>query len=75
MRISCIFLCNSQRICCCFLLQDELRQRDPESITQDDITEIVANQLGMVAPKNEETTEQFKALLTGMMKQQGDDVE
>ena len=56
-------------------IQDELRQRDPESITQDDVTEIVANQLGMVAPMNEETTEQFKALLTGMMKQQRDDAE
>jgi len=56
-------------------IQDELRQRDPGSITHDDIIEIVANQLGMVAPMNEETTEQFKVLLTGMMKQQGDDAE
>ena len=56
-------------------IQDELRQCDPAKLIQDDITEIVANQLGMVAPMNEETTEQFKALLTGMMKQQGDDAE
>ena len=75
MRISCIFLCNSQRNCFCFLLQDELRQRDPESITQDVITEIVANQLGKVAPMNEEIMGKFKELLSGMMNQQGDDVE
>ena len=56
-------------------IQDELRQRDPATLTQDDITEIVANQLGMVAPMNEETTEQFKALLTGLMNQQGDTAE
>ena len=52
-----------------FLLQDELRQRDPATLTQDDVTEIVANQLAMVAPMDEGTTEQFKSLLTGMMKQ------
>ena len=56
-------------------IQDELRQRAPAKLTQDDVTEIVANQLGMVALMNEETTEQFKALLTGMMNQQGDDAE
>ena len=56
-------------------IQDELRQRDPATLTQEDVTEIVANQLGMVAPMNEETMEQFKALLTGMMNQQGDDAE
>ena len=56
-------------------IQDELRQRAPATLTQDDITEIVANQLGMVAPMDEESMVKFKELLTGMMNQQGDDAE
>ena len=56
-------------------IQDELRKCDPATLTQEDVTETVANQLGMVAPMNEETTEQFKELLSRMMNQQADDAE
>ena len=49
-------------------IQDEIRERDPKMLTKDDVTEIVVNQLGLVAPMGEKTTGLFRKLLKGMMK-------
>ena len=49
-------------------VQDEIRERDPKMLTKDDVTEIVVNQLGLVAPMGEKTTGLFRKLLKGMMK-------
>ena len=49
-------------------IQDEIRERDPKTLTKDDVTEIVVNQLGLVAPMGEKTTSLFRKLLKGMMK-------
>ena len=49
-------------------IQDEIRERDPKTLTKDDVTEIVVNQLGLVAPMGEKTTGLFRKLLKGMMK-------
>ena len=49
-------------------IQDEIRERDPKTLTKDDVTEIVVNQLGLVAPMSEKTTSLFRKLLKGMMK-------
>ena len=49
-------------------IQDEIRERDPKTLTKDDVTEIVVNQLGLVAPMSEKTTGLFRKLLKGMMK-------
>jgi hypothetical protein len=49
-------------------IQNEIRERDPKTLTKDDVTEIVVNQLGLVAPMSEKTTGLFRKLLKGMMK-------
>lgn len=49
-------------------IQDEIRERDPKTLTKDDVTEIVVNQLGLVAPMGEKTTGLFRKLLKGMMR-------
>ena len=49
-------------------IQDEIRERDPKTLTKDDVTEIVVNQLGLVAPMGEKTTGLFRKLLKGMIK-------
>ena len=49
-------------------VQDEIRERDPKTLTKDDVTEIVVNQLGLVAPMGEKTTGLFRKLIKGMMK-------
>ena len=49
-------------------IQDEIRERDPKTLTKDDVTEIVVNQLGLIAPMGEKTTGLFRKLLKGMMK-------
>ena len=49
-------------------IQDEIRERDPKTLTKDEVTEIVVNQLGLVAPLGEKTSGLFRKLLKGMMK-------
>ena len=49
-------------------IQNEIRERDPKTLTKDDVTEIVVNQLGLIAPMGEKTTGLFRKLLKGMMK-------
>ncbi|WP_316630406.1 helix-turn-helix transcriptional regulator [uncultured Ruminococcus sp.] len=49
-------------------IQDEIREHDPKALTKDDVTEIVVNQLGLVAPMGEKTIGLFRKLLKGMMK-------
>ena len=49
-------------------IQEEIRERDPKTLTKDEVTEIVVNQLGLVAPLGEKTSGRFRNLLKGMMK-------
>ena len=49
-------------------IQEEIRERDPKTLTKDEVTEIVVNQLGLVAPLGEKTSGLFRKLLKGMMK-------
>lgn len=49
-------------------IQEEIRERDPKTLTKDEVTEIVVNQLGLVAPLGEKTFGLFRKLLNGMMK-------
>ena len=49
-------------------IQEEIRERDPKTLTKDEVTEIVVNQLGLVAPLGEKPSGLFRKLLKGMMK-------
>ena len=53
-------------------MQDTLAGRKQEPLPMDDVTAMIAGQIGKLLPMDEETTKQFQVLAKKMMEQAGD---
>ena len=53
-------------------MQDTLAGRKQEPLSMDDVTAMIAGQIGKLLPMDEETTKQFQVLAKKMMEQAGD---
>ena len=53
-------------------MQNALTEQKQKTLTVDDVTEMIAGQVGQLAPMDEETTELFRQLAKKMMKQSGE---
>lgn len=51
-------------------MQDALAKQKQKPISMDNVTAMVARQIGRLLPMNEETTKQFQALAKKMMEQE-----
>ena len=52
-------------------MRDTLAERKQEPLSMDDVTAMIAGQIGQLLPMDEETTKQFQALAKKMMGQVG----
>lgn len=52
-------------------MRDTLAERKQEPLSMDDVTAMIAGQIGQLLPLDEETTKQFQALAKKMMGQVG----
>ena len=50
-------------------MRDTLAEQQQEPVTMDDVTAVIAGQIGQLLPMDEETTNQFQALAKKMMEQ------
>jgi len=50
-------------------MQDALAEQKQEPLSMDDVTAMIAGQIGQLAPMDEETNKQFQALAKKMMEQ------
>ena len=50
-------------------MRDTLAEQQQEPVTMDDVTAVIAGQIGQLLPMDEETTKQFQALAKKMMEQ------
>lgn len=53
-------------------MQDALAEQKQEPLSMDDVTAMIAGQIGQLLPMDEETIKQFQALAKKMMEQAGD---
>lgn len=52
-------------------MRDALAQQKQEPLSMDDVTAMIAGQIGQILPMDEEATKQFQALAKKMMEQAG----
>lgn len=52
-------------------MRDALAQQKQEPLSIDDVTAMIAGQIGQILPMDEEATKQFQALAKKMMEQAG----
>ena len=50
-------------------MQDALAEQKQEPLSMDDVTAMIAGQIGQLLPMDEETVEQFRQLAKKMMEQ------
>ena len=52
-------------------MRDTLAEPKQKLISMDDVTSVIAGQIGQILPMDEETAEQFRQLATKMVEQAG----
>ena len=53
-------------------MQETMKDHQQEPLSMDDVTAMIAGQIGQLLPMDEETIKQFQALAKKMMEQAGD---
>ena len=53
-------------------MQETMKDHQQEPLSMDDVTAMIAGQIGKLLPMDEETIKQFQALAKKMMEQAGD---
>ena len=50
-------------------MQNALAEQKPESLSMDDVTAMIAGQIGQLLPMDDETSDQFQQLMKKIMRQ------